>query len=281
MSMILAFQPTNAEKWQSAIALKVAKASIMKSIEKLLLVLSVMKQLINSLHFPRSLLLRLFLSLILAILVLGVGGSPAEATGAYDLPNLSAGSSTWVIDDADLLSRINEGKLSNKLKNLAQDTGNEVRFVTVRHLNYGETIETFTNELFESWFPTPEAQAKQTLLTLDSVTNNAYLRHGEDVTALLPEDIAESVVKDTIGIPLRTENKYNEALLNASDRLIAVLSGQPDPGAPEVQDEVNIEGTFATAEETDDRSATVWVIVLLIVATVIPMATYYFYQGFS
>jgi len=240
-----------------------------------------MKQLINSLQLTRTLLFRLGLSLILAVMVIGVGVSPANATGVYDLPQLSAGSSTWVIDDADLLSRVNEGKLSNKLKNLAQDTGNEVRFITVRHLNYGDTIESFTNELFESWFPTPEAQSHQTLLTLDSVTNNAFIRRGEDLATLLPEEISDSIVKDTIGIPLRTENKYNQALLNASDRVIAVLSGQADPGAPEVQDEINIDGTFATAEETDDRSATVWVIVLLILATVIPMATYYFYQGFS
>ncbi|MFN9317428.1 MAG: YgcG family protein, partial [Microcystis sp.] len=43
----------------------------------------------------------------------------------------------------------------------------------------------------------------------------------------------------------------------------------------------NIESTFTTAEETDDKNATIWVIVLLVLATVIPMVTYFWYAGFG
>lgn len=79
-------------------------------------------------------------------------------------------------------------------------------------------------------------------------------------------------------MPLRDGNKYNQAFLDASDRLVAVISGNPDPGPPVVEETIQTEGTFARAEDTDDRSATVIVVVLLVLATVIPMATYYFYQ---
>ncbi|MEL7244160.1 MAG: YgcG family protein, partial [Cyanobacteria bacterium J06573_2] len=72
-------------------------------------------------------------------------------------------------------------------------------------------------------------------------------------------------------------NKYNQAFLDAQERLTTVLSGQPDPGPPEVTDEVQVEGTFTKAEETDQGNATIWVVGLLIAATVIPMATYYIY----
>ncbi|MFM8009184.1 MAG: YgcG family protein, partial [Dolichospermum sp.] len=41
------------------------------------------------------------------------------------------------------------------------------------------------------------------------------------------------------------------------------------------------EGTFTKAEDTDKENATVWVVGLLIAATVIPMATYYIYQVFQ
>ena len=61
--------------------------------------------------------------------------------------------------------------------------------------------------------------------------------------------------------------------------MVAVLSGLEDPGPPAVK-ELNIEGTFTTAEDTDDRSAAIWTIVLLILATVIPMVTYFWYVGF-
>lgn len=80
-------------------------------------------------------------------------------------------------------------------------------------------------------------------------------------------------------VPLRNGNKYNQAFLDASDRLAAVLSGEADPGPPVVETAIQTEGTFARAEETDDRSATVIVVALLAAATIIPMATYYIYQA--
>jgi uncharacterized protein len=78
--------------------------------------------------------------------------------------------------------------------------------------------------------------------------------------------------------PLKDGAKYNQALIDASQRLGAVLSGAEDPGPPEART-VSIESTFTSAEETDDNSATLWVIVLLVLATAIPMATYFWYVG--
>ena len=58
---------------------------------------------------------------------------------------------------------------------------------------------------------------------------------------------------------------------------MAVLSGEPDPGPPAIVDNIQVEGTFATAEETEatKSDSTTLVIFLLIGATVIPMVTYY------
>ncbi|WP_257790486.1 hypothetical protein [Parathermosynechococcus lividus] len=41
------------------------------------------------------------------------------------------------------------------------------------------------------------------------------------------------------------------------------------------------EKTYKSKSETDDRSATIIVVMLLIAATVIPMVTYFIYQGSS
>lgn len=227
--------------------------------------------------FLRHLSLSL-LGFALTALIWISGGTPASATGVYDIPNVTVGDATWVIDQADILSRLTESNISTKLEALAKETGNEVRFVTIRRLDYGETMESFTDKLFEKWFPTPEAQSNQVLLTLDNVTNNTAIQAGSLVKDLLPEQTAESIAQETVMVPLRNGNKYNQALVDATDRLIAVLSGEPDPGPPVVELNIQTEGTFATAEETDDRSATVIVVGLLIVATVIPMATYFLYQ---
>lgn len=227
----------------------------------------------------RQHLSRWILPLLLGGWIWGIFALPASATGVYQIPQLSPGEQTWVIDDGEEISRLNEGKISSQVEKLAQDTGNEVRFVTIRRLDYGETIDTFADQLFEKWFPTPEAQANQTLLVLDVITNTSAIRTGESVKAVMSDEIAQSVASETLQVPLREGNKYNQALLDASDRLTTVLSGEPDPGPPVVQDNIKVEGTFATPEETKESNALVWVGVLLIAATVIPMATYYMFYA--
>ncbi|MCU0524516.1 MAG: TPM domain-containing protein [Elainella sp. Prado103] len=216
---------------------------------------------------------------VLICLQVWLSGQPAaHATGVYSMPTLTAGNPTWVIDQAETLSRITRNQLTGKLEKLAEQTGAEVRFVTIHRLDYGETIDDFAGKLFQKWFPSPEDQAQQVLLVLDNVTNTTAIRTGSAVKSLLSDEIATSVAQETVMVPLREGNKYNQSLVDASERLVAVLTGEPDPGPPIVADSVQTEGTFARAEETDDRSATIIVVVLLVLATVIPMATYYFYQ---
>lgn len=226
-------------------------------------------------------LLKISFGFLLTLQLWLVGASAVSATGVYNLPNLTAGEPTWVIDQATALSRATRNEINSELEKLAKETGNEVRLVTIHRLDYGETVADFANKLFQKWFPTPEAQANQVMLVLDNVTNTTAIQAGADVKALLSDQTAESVAQETVMVPLRKDNKYNQAFLDASDRLVAVLSGQPDPGPPVVEETIQTEGTFATAEETDDRSATILVVVLLVLATVIPMATYFFYQGMS
>ncbi len=235
-----------------------------------------MKQILNEILSIKKYLLRLIVPLLMVVLGASVFVSPALATGVYQIPNLTE--SNWVLDQSDIISRVNEGKINSTFEDLAKKTGNEVRFVTIRRLDYGETPASFTQELFEKWFPTPAAQANQTLVVLDTVTNGTAIVTGESVKPLLTDSIAESVVSETLGIPIRDGNKYNQAFVDASDRLVAVLSGEPDPGPPIVIDTVQVEGTFTKAEDTDQGNATAWVVGLLIAATVIPMATYFVYQ---
>ena len=240
-----------------------------------------MKQLLNQLYKGCQSLPRLLLQLLLIVLVIGLSAAPANAISLYQMPNVRAGEPIWVIDKSEVLSRINEGKLSNQLEELSQETGKEVRMVTVRRLDYGETAESFAQALFEKWYPTPEAQANQTLVLIDTLTNNTAIVTGQAVKQILSDEIAQSVASETMAAPLREGDKYNQAFLDGCDRIAAVISGEPDPGPPIIQEVVQIESTFTSAEETDTQNATIWVVVLLIIATVVPMATYFFYQGLS
>jgi len=235
-----------------------------------------MKQLLNPIFSLKKYIAPLIVVLLTLVLGSSVFATPVLATGVYQIPNLTA--NNWVLDQGEILSRINEGKISNAFGDLAKKTGNQVRFVTIRRLDYGETPESFTQALFEKWFPTPVEQAHQILLVLDTVTNGTAIVTGESVKSLLTDAIAESLVTETLAIPIRDGNKYNQAFLDASDRLVTVLSGEPDPGPPQVMETVQVESTFTKAEDTNQGNATAWVVGLLIAATIIPMATYFVYQ---
>lgn len=235
--------------------------------------MKLLKQLFNQINY----LSRLMLLLVGMLWASTLWIAPVNATSISQMPQVSAGDRTWVIDQAEVISRINEGKIGSALEDLAKDTSNEVRFVTIRRLDYGETIDSFTQKLFTKWFPTSEAQANQTLLAIDVLTNNTAIYRGDTVKSLLSDDTAQSVVTETIPAPLREGEKYNQAFLDASDRLVAVLSGKEDPGPPQIAQSVSVEGTFKAKDETDTNNATIWVIGLLLAATVIPMATYYLY----
>ncbi|HBL14773.1 MAG TPA: beta-propeller domain-containing protein, methanol dehydrogenase [Cyanobacteria bacterium UBA11162] len=236
-----------------------------------------MSQIFNKLYKAQKYLQQLMLSVLLMAIASGLVAAPANATGVYEMPTVSAGDATWVIDTSDVLSRVSEGKLSNRLAELAQKTGNEVRMVTFRRLDYGETVQTFAKALFEKWYPTPETQANQTLVVIDTQTNNTAVVTGEAIKSMLSDDIAQSVASETMVAPLREGDKYNQAFLDGSDRIIALLSGEPDPGPPTMEQNIQVESTFTSAEETDTKNSTIWVVVLLVVATVVPMATYFLY----
>lgn len=221
-------------------------------------------------------LMQCFTAIAAVLFLLPLTSGPAIATGVFDIPLVSAGSDTWVIDQGNVLSVLNKGALEKKLSKLAEATGKEVRFVTMRRFDYEQTANTLTDGLFERWYPTPDEQANQVLLLLDTQTNTTSIHTGDGVKALLPDDVARSVASETTLAPIRSGN-YNQGLLDAANRLALVLAGEPDPGPPE-QKIVEVESTFKSAKETDDQSAGVLVIVLLLAATIIPMATYYWYQ---
>lgn len=220
------------------------------------------------------------LSTLLLVVTISCFALPAIATGLFDLPNFDA-EQVWLVDTADAISNANESKLTKTFKELASQTGQEIRMVAIRRLDYGQTVDSLATEIFEDWYPDAEAQANQTLLVLDTLTNNAAIRSGDSAQELLGAEVSKSIVEETVGYNIRKGDKYNQAFLDAGDRLVAVLSGQEDPGPPVMEDEVQIEGTFTKAEDTDQGSATIWVIGFLIVATIVPMATYYWYVGFG
>jgi uncharacterized protein len=224
---------------------------------------------------PAVLNLWITIALTATCWLLPVNQQSAQATGIYEISGAPS-AQTWIIDNAEILSRLSEGQTTSKLQQLAQKTGTEIRFVDFRRLDYGTTIDQFVDQLFEHWYPEAEDQQGQVLIALDVVSNTAAMHVGPQSSDYLTPDIAQSITGETMAVPMAKE-KYNQAISDATTRIVTVLSGQPDPGPPIVQDNTKVEGTFASAEETKGSNATLIVIVLLILATVIPMVTYFAY----
>lgn len=215
--------------------------------------------------------------LLLALLASTLWVTPVWATSAIDIP--FPGTAAGVIDEGNVLSAVTQGSVGRSLQDLAEATGMNVHIVTVHRLDYGETPQSFVDDLFSQWFPDPESQANQVIIALDTVTNGTAIHYGDAVAERLNPETAESIVQETMRVPLRDGN-YNQSVLDTVDRLAKVLKGEPDPGPPVVRETV-VEKTYKSKEETDDRSATIIVVALLIAATVIPMVTYFMYQGSS
>lgn len=229
----------------------------------------------------RSCFERLLLILVVVTLALQLTILPASATALYEIPTVAAGVPTWIVDKADILSLATRGKIKTTLEQLSERTGTEVRFVTIHRLDYGETIQTFTDKLFKKWFPTAEQQANQVIIALDNVTNTIGIQSGTEVKSSLTDEIAKSITTETMSVPLRDGNKYNQSFDDAATRLVAVLSGQPDPGPPVVRTAPEVGRTYLKAEETEANRSNFLIVVvgLLIAATVIPMATWWWYQN--
>jgi len=107
--------------------------------------------------------------------------------GVYDLPILSSGAPTYVVDPVSAISAANEGKLNKDLKNLAEKTGQEVRMVVVRRLDYGQKIDNLADDILREWYPNPEDRANQTIIVLDTLTNKTAIRVGEEAKPLLTD----------------------------------------------------------------------------------------------
>ena len=66
--------------------------------------------------------------------------------------------------------------------------------------------------------------------------------------------------------------------MDGLNRLSTVLAGGEDPGPPEVVERVALPTNIPTEAETEESDATTWIIVLLVLGTIIPMATWWVFS---
>ncbi|MEN9495768.1 MAG: hypothetical protein RLZZ137_808 [Cyanobacteriota bacterium] len=217
----------------------------------------------------------LMASVISALLLAGlVWPQQALAAGVQDFPAELPGNA--VLDTADLLSRAASAELDKRLLDLAQDHV-DARLVTLRRLDYGLSLDGLGQELVERWSGA-DPDSALLLLLIESQNNSAAVVASPDLLDQLPEALLSSTAISTMGLPLREGARYRQAGLDALDRLEVVLQGGEDPGPPQLLERLPIETNIPSREDTASSNALLWVVVLLVVGTLVPMITWWVFS---
>lgn len=219
---------------------------------------------------------RLWAALLSAAVLIGGLAMPgaALATGASDFPMDPP--SSHVLDQADLLSRAADAELDRRLQEFGGDRI-DARLVTLRRLDYGLSLDTLGEQLVQRWREQAGSMG-QLLLLIESQNNSAAVVASQDLQDQLPAELLSSTAISTMGLPLREGARYRQASLDALDRLGVVLDGGEDPGPPQLLERLPIETNIPTREETQSSNAFLWVVVLLVVGTLVPMITWWVFS---
>ena len=217
-------------------------------------------------------MVRLF-SLLVLLISLALPALPALAVAPGDFP--ASPPEGHVLDSADVLSRASTGELGSRLASLGDDHIN-ANLVTVKRLDYNLDLNSFTAELLSRWHGS--ADDSDLLIAIDSGANAASIAADATLLQRLPDALLESTADDTMSVALRDGGRYRQATIDALTRLETVLAGQEDPGPPELTEQVAVVSNVPTKEETEESNALIWVAVLLVLGTLVPMATWWVFS---
>ncbi len=198
----------------------------------------------------------------------------ANAVAPMDFPPSAPDES--VTDSAEVLSRSSRSELGARLDQLRAEKV-DARLVTLRRLDYGLSLNQFGEQLLQRWssetndFPLVlfliEAQNKQAAVVADPLLLDR-----------ISKELLSSTGRTTMSQPLRQGDRYRQASLDGINRLEVVLAGGADPGPPVEVERTTLPTNIPTAEETKDSNAFTWVIVLLVVGSIVPMATWWIFS---
>ena len=209
------------------------------------------------------------------VLIVGVPSMPALAMSPTDLP--AERPASQVLDDADVLSRASRSELNARLEEFGGDRV-DARLITLRRLDYGLSLDGFGKDLIERWSSEGQGRSPLLLLLIETQNKRAAVLADQSLQSQLPETLLTSTGRTTMAIPLREGDRYRQASIDGLTRLSVVLNGGEDPGPPEEIVRTTLPTNIPTQEETQSSNATTWIIVLLVLGTIIPMATWWVFS---
>ena len=183
-----------------------------------------------------------------------------------------------VLDSADVLSRAGKNEIETRLNQL-ESSKVDARVITLRKLDYGLSLTGCGEELVERWSNNDNRSERPLLLFLEETQNKqAAVVISAELSDQLPDALLRSTARTTMSQPMRDGERFRQASLDGIDRIAVVLDGGEDPGPPIEIERTTIPTNVPTVEETRESNAFTWVIVLLVVGTIVPMATWWVFS---
>lgn len=225
-------------------------------------------------HRPIGPTLRRCWAALVSLMLLFGAATPALAVSAASFP--AEAPQERVLDQAQVLSRAANGEVSRELEAL-QAAQVDAHLVTVERLDYGISLRQFGQQLLERW-AAQGSHKGQLLFLIDSKTNTAVVVASAALDSRLNAELLKSTARTTMAQPIREGARFRQASLDGIARLQTVLDTGEDPGEPLQVEATTLPTNVPTREETADSKAFTWVIVLLVVGTVVPMATWWVFS---
>ena len=226
-----------------------------------------------SLHKSRWLSLPGLIAALLGVF-LCLGPAPALAIAASGLPDTPP--QERILDTADVLSRAAIAELSKTLESFSTDRV-DAHLITVNRLDYGLSLPQLGAQVLERW-SAAGGNPLQLLFLIDSQTNSAAVVASPDLSGQLDPSLLRSTARTTMAQPIREGGRYRQGSLDAMNRLLTVMEGGDDPGEPTTAEVVTQPTNIPTKEETASSNAFTWVVVLLVLGTLVPMLTWWFFS---
>ncbi len=183
-----------------------------------------------------------------------------------------------VLDSADVLSRAGKNEIEARLNQL-ESSKVDARVITLRKLDYGLSLTGFGEELVERWSNTDNSSERPLILFLEETQNKqAAVVVSAKLSDQLPDALLRSTARTTMSQPMRDGERFRQASLDGIERIAVVLNGGEDPGPPVQIERTTLPTNIPTVEETSESNAFTWVVVLLVVGTIVPMATWWVFS---
>ena len=183
-----------------------------------------------------------------------------------------------VLDSADVLSRVSRSQIEGRLVEL----GNErldARLITLRKLDYGVSLSNFGSSLIDRWSTSAgEKELPLLVMLIDAQTKQTVVLADTSLRSILPDALLQSTGRTTMNKPVVGGERYQQASFDAIARLQVVLDGGEDPGPPIETFSAIKETNIPSQEQTQSSNATLVVVVLMVVGTIVPMATWWVFS---